>query len=130
MNEHGFVKAVHRQLPPWIKVWKICDDYQGGVPDALYFGQNGKLLFVEHKYVKLPKRKTTVINLDLSSLQKEWYSEMDSRRIPEIVLVGCEGGGVWVESLTEVYTGIVMKEFVNRRVSINELSGRITNRLS
>ena len=58
MNEHTFIKAFHKKLDPRIRVWKIYDPYQGGVPDALLFGCAGQMLFVEYKYKKhCPKKK-------------------------------------------------------------------------
>jgi hypothetical protein len=58
VNEHSFIKSFHKKLDPSIKIWKIYDPYQGGVPDALLFGCAGQMLFVEYKYVKaLPKKK-------------------------------------------------------------------------
>ena len=76
MNEHSFIKSIHRHLHPDIHSWKIHDTYTGGVPDAMYSGPKG-LLFVEYKYVKsLPKRDTTSIKHSLSALQLQWLERM------------------------------------------------------
>ena len=74
MNEHGFVRSVHRQLSPDVFVWKINDKYAGGVPDAFYAGP-ARCLFIEYKYVKLPKRDTTLVKTSLSEQQKLWLQE-------------------------------------------------------
>lgn len=76
MNEHSFVKAIHRKLSPDVYKWKIHDTYTGGVPDAMYAGPAG-VLFVEYKYVKqLPKRNDTIIRHSLSKLQADWLNRM------------------------------------------------------
>lgn len=76
MNEHSFVKAIHRKLSPDVYKWKIHDTYTGGVPDAMYAGPSG-VLFVEYKYVKqLPKRDSTIIRHSLSKLQIDWLERM------------------------------------------------------
>ncbi len=76
MNEHGFIKSIHRYLHPNVHSWKIHDTYTGGVPDAMYSGPAG-ILFVEYKYVKtLPKRVTTPIKHSLSALQLQWLERM------------------------------------------------------
>lgn len=76
MNEHGFIKSIHRYLHPDVHSWKIHDTYTGGVPDAMYSGPAG-VLFVEYKYLKtLPKRNTTILKTSLSPLQIQWLNRM------------------------------------------------------
>lgn len=76
MNEHSFIRSIHRHLHPDVHSWKIHDTYTGGVPDAMYSGPKG-LLFVEYKYVKsLPKKDTTSIKHSLSALQLQWLERM------------------------------------------------------
>jgi len=77
MNEHSFVKSIHRYLHPDVYKWKIHDTFTGGVPDAMYVGPKG-LLFVEYKYVKeLPKRDTTSLPHSLSPLQAQWLERIN-----------------------------------------------------
>ena len=94
MNEHSFVKAVHRKLPPEVYKWKIHDTYTGGVPDAMYPGPAGTL-FVEYKYIqKLPKRATTEVKLGLSSLQIAWLDRMCDYNIVVAVIIGSKVGSL------------------------------------
>ena len=94
MNEHGFVKAVHRKLPPSVYKWKIHDTYTGGVPDAMYAGPAGAL-FVEYKYIpKLPSREDTIIKTGLSPLQIAWLERMCSYKILVAVIIGSNLGGL------------------------------------
>lgn len=89
MNEHGFIKAVHRHLSPEVYRWKIHDTYTGGVPDAFYMGPAGSL-WVEYKYVKLPKRDTTIVTFGLSILQRSWLTRAQSYGQLVAVIVGFE----------------------------------------
>ena len=76
MNEHSFIKSIHRYLHPDVHSWKIHDTYTGGVPDAMYSGPAG-ILFVEYKYIKtLPKKDTTPLRHSLSALQLQWLERM------------------------------------------------------
>ena len=76
MNEHSFIRSIHRYLHPDIHSWKIHDTYTGGVPDAMYSGPAG-ILFVEYKYIKaLPKKETTTLKHSLSALQLQWLERM------------------------------------------------------
>lgn len=93
MNEHGFVKSVHRQLSPDIFVWKINDTYAGGVPDAFYAGP-ARCLFVEYKYVKLPKRSNTLVKTTLSEQQKLWINRMHNLSHAVAVVIGSDKGCV------------------------------------
>ena len=114
MNEHKYVRAVHRQLKkftdPSVKIWKINDNFQGGVPDAHYMGARGKHIWVEYKWVNLPKRQTTIIkgkhfketqnSTDLSPLQIEWLSEAYERGQDVFVVVGSDCGALMLDGHT------------------------------
>lgn len=94
MNEHSFVKAVHRKLPPEVYKWKIHDTYTGGVPDAMYAGPAG-LLFVEYKYLKkLPKKPTTPIKTGLSELQISWLERMLLYNVLVVAIIGSPSGAI------------------------------------
>ena len=109
MNEHGFIRAVHRKLPDNIYRWKIHDTYAGGVPDAFYAGP-ARCLFVEYKYLPtLPKRKTTTIKTSLSPNQKHWLDRMLSLDQFVAVVIGSPAAsiilinGAWHSDIT-LYT--------------------------
>ena len=111
MNEHTFIKAFHKKLDPRIRVWKIYDPYQGGVPDALLFGCAGQMLFVEYKYKKaLPKKETTNIRPALSAQQSEWLKEKTARGIPILVVLGTQDGVVLFRAPNEWDEGVIKKE--------------------
>lgn len=94
MNEHGYIRSVHRHIPKEIYCWKINDNYEGGVADAFYSGEGG-VLFCEYKYMPtLPKRKTTIVTPKLSPAQLLWLKGRYSQQIPTIVVLGTPAGGV------------------------------------
>ena len=94
MNEHSFIKAVHRKLPSDVYRWKIHDTYTGGVPDTWYAGPAGTL-FVEYKYIQnLPKRPTTEVKSGLSALQIAWLDRMWDYKVVVAVIIGSKVGSL------------------------------------
>ena len=109
MNEHGFIKSVHRSLPTSLYAWKINDKFAGGVPDAFYAGPAGNL-FVEYKFMKsLPKRDNTELRLGLSPQQVLWLNKYHDMNHKVAVIVGCENTALiltnksWTKPLTRSY---------------------------
>ena len=80
---------MHRHLSPEIYRWKIHDTHTGGVPDAYYCGP-GDSLWIEYKYIKLPKRASTLVQLNLSELQKIWLTRAYEWRQSVAIVVGYE----------------------------------------
>lgn len=87
MNEHGFIRQVHKHLSPQIIKWKVNDRYTGGVPDAVYIGPK-KIIFVEYKYLKtMPKRLTKV---KITKLQEQWINQVNRLGHTYLLVVGCD----------------------------------------
>ena len=111
MNEHSFVKSFHKRLHDDIKIWKIYDPYQGGVPDAMLFGRNGLACFCEYKYVRsLPKRGTTIIKPALSAQQSLWLNDKIYRGLLARVILGSEDGVVIFRTSCEWDKGLTRQE--------------------
>lgn len=124
MNEHSFVKAVHRKLPPEVYKWKIHDTYTGGVPDAMYAGPAG-LLFVEYKYLKkLPKKPTTPIKTGLSELQISWLERMLLYNVLVVAIIGSPSGAV---VLTEDFRRTLTLSNFDATLSVGECADRIVD---
>lgn len=124
MNEHGFIKAVHRHLSPEVYRWKIHDTYTGGVPDAFYCGPAGSL-WVEYKYIKLPKRKTTNVTFGLSELQQIWLTKIATYGQTTVLALG------WKQSAQVFYGPHIPKtatqdELVHDALQFKELAALIT----
>ena len=94
MNEHSFIKAIHRKLPKDIYRWKVSDRFTGGVPDCYYEGSKGAL-WIEYKYLKsLPKRTTTPINPGVSKLQLAWLERAERNGVNAMLAAGYPCGSI------------------------------------
>lgn len=93
MNEHSFIRSIHRKLPKEIFTWKINDNYAGGVADAYYSGFKDDV-WIEYKYVTLPKKDTSKIKLGLSPLQIHWLKEQYARGRNVAVVIGSPEGNI------------------------------------
>ncbi len=121
MNEHGFVRAVHRQISDSVFRWKINDTYAGGVPDAFYAGP-ACCLFVEYKYVKeLPKRDSTFVKTTLSEPQKLWLDRMFSLDKRVAVVIGSPLGSVVLINKRWNYP-LTKTQFIKRTLSNKEIA--------
>jgi hypothetical protein len=121
MNEYGFIKSVHRYLPPELFKWKIHDTFAGGVPDAFYAGPSG-ILFAEYKYVKqVPKRDSSVLKTSLSVQQKLWLDRMVDFNQRAVVIIGCEELAIVIHN-KEWNAPLFKSEYVKRAVSRKEVA--------
>lgn len=77
-------------------------------------------LWVEYKFIVLPKRDTTIIKPDLSALQLEWGKKRLEEGRNLRVIIGCKEGGVilmnrsWENDLTTEQ----FKDFLIPRLSV------------
>ena len=96
MIESEYTRAIHNKLPSTVKAWKINDNFEGGVPDALYHttlvapaGIIYSPLWVEYKLIKQrPKRPSTLIVPELTEQQKLWLSSVMGTGAGVRVIVG------------------------------------------
>lgn len=94
--ETTFTNGIHKYLPPgreepyWMKNNNI---YTAGIWDVWYSGAAADL-WVEYKFIVLPKRDTTVITFDLSELQLDWGRKRYAEGRNLAVIVGCKEGGI------------------------------------
>ena len=93
--ETTFYTSVHKHLPPPSELYreKMSNPYRAGGADFWYSG-NKRDLWVEWKFVVLPKRDDTPIRIDLSPLQREWLRRRHEEGRNVAVIVGCKEGGV------------------------------------
>jgi hypothetical protein len=78
---------------------KNHNQYNGGIPDVWYSGPAGDV-WIEYKFVVLPKRDTSPVAINLSELQKNWLMSRNSEGRTVGVIVGCKEGGVWMPGIT------------------------------
>ena len=98
---------------------KTHNPFIGGVPDCWYSGPRGDM-WVEYKFIVLPKRDSTIIKADLSELQKEWLTgrTREGRRCR--VIIGCKEGGVILEDWTKEIRTSEFKSLLQTRKEIAE----------
>ena len=109
MNEHSFIKSIHRSLHNSVCKWKIHDTYTGGVPDAFYMGPAGSL-WVEYKYIKqLPIRDKTNLKTSLNLLQIEWLNNLYDYNHKACLIIGVENTAIiledkmWLENISKQF---------------------------
>lgn len=105
--ETTFYTSVHRHLPSIDRLHreKMANPYRGGTADHWYSG-NGGDLWVEWKFIIIPKRDDTMIDLcggkkpPLSALQQDWLTGRYNEGRNVVVIVGAKEGGVIYEFRT------------------------------
>lgn len=130
MDEHSFVRALHRRLPrPDIYAWKINDKFAGGVPDAMYEGAKG-LLWVEYKYIKAyPKRGTTLMRTSLSPLQVQWLTRAHSRNQQVALVIGCEKDAVILDCPGSWHRDLSAEDFLHKARPYEEVMDYIKTKV-
>ena len=120
MNEHSFIKAIHRKLPKDIYCWKVSDRFTGGVPDCYYEGSKGAL-WIEYKYLKsLPKRTTTPINPGVSKLQLAWLERAERNGVNTILAAGYPCGSISRVVILPPDRSLTCDFYKDNGLSINE----------
>jgi len=127
--ETTFYQSVHRHLPRDLYAVKMNNPYVGGIPDCWYSGTKDDL-WVEYKFLVLPKRDTTLIDLDVSALQAQWLGcrFLEGRNVA--VIVGCKEGGVYMRPVSweQKWTAEAFKAALQSRVELANEIVRVTMR--
>ena len=110
-SENTFIASVHRHLPASLYRMKNHNQYNGGIADVWYSGK--KDLWIEYKFIAVPKRPGTIIDLInkppkgdsvISTLQQQWLHDRHSEGRNVGVIVGSKEGGVWFPGIKWVRT--------------------------
>lgn len=102
--ENTFIGSVHKHLAPAVYHMKNHNEYIGGVADVWYDGPV-RDLWVEYKFIAVPKRDDTVIDLvggkkpTMSKLQQDWLADRYRHGRNVAVIVGCKDGGALLRDL-------------------------------
>lgn len=118
--ENTFIASIHRLLPTDVYRQKNHNPYNSGIPDCWYSGGGGDL-WIEYKYVELPKRDATVIPVNLSDLQQAWLQRRHAEGRNVGVIVGCSRGGVWFPGVDWTHA-ITNSEFCFRLLPRQQLA--------
>lgn len=139
-SENKFMDAVHKQLPAdAIYKMKITPAFSSGEFDTFYEG-HARDLFVEYKFLELPKRYDTMIHFDkmLSPKQVQWGNRRYSRtsasdRVAPHLAVGCRDNdryyGIFIQYTPDM-APINTKTFKDNLLSAKEIANRILSLVS
>lgn len=123
--ENVFIDSVHRYLPVELYRVKMHNEYHAGIADVWYDSKSD--MWVEYKFLVLPVRDTTVIDLTggknppLTPLQQEWLTARHHNGRKVGVIVGSKDGGVWFPGTTWKQP-LTAGEFRLRLISRKELA--------
>ena len=121
--ENTFIASVHKFLPRELYRQKNHNQFNGGIADVWYSGDKADL-WVEYKFVVLPKRDLTVVPINLEPLQRAWLTSRHAEGRNVGVIVGCKEGGVWFSGITGCGAGLPASSFralLNTRKELAEL---------
>ena len=128
--ETVFINSVHCHLAlDAVYKMKNHNEYVGGVFDCWYSGkgEGSTDLWVEYKFVVLPKRDATLVVPDLSSLQTEWGTDRANEGRNVAVIVGCKEGGVYLPP--SYWAPLPASEFRRRILTRKALAALITEKV-
>lgn len=103
--ENVFIASIHRHLPVDLYSMKTHNPYISGPADVWYSGRKADL-WVEYKFIVMPKHDGTVIDLTggkspaITDIQQDWLIARHNEGRSVGVIVGCKEGGVWFPGLT------------------------------
>lgn len=99
--ETRYIRSIHQKLGKSVYSMKNHNPYVGGIADCWYSGDLADL-WVEYKFMELPKRDSTVVDFRdttkrycLSKLQQEWLRGRWEEGRQVGVIIGTPAGGIW-----------------------------------
>ncbi len=107
--ENSWRTGCYKYLPASVYHEKMHNPYRGGTPDD-WFSGSATDLWAEVKFVVMPKRDTTMVVPNLSSLQLEWLTERSKQGRNCWVIVGCKEGGVILRE-PRLWLGVTAADF-------------------
>ena len=134
--ETTFYTSVHTHLPPESVLHreKMANPYRGGTFDHWYDGPKADL-WIEWKFIEVPKRPGTIIDLvtprgkkmesPLSALQQDWGRRRYFNGRDVWVVVGCKDGGVIFTNPLEWKAKITAGEFRDSLLTRKQIADRI-----
>lgn len=117
--ETTFYTSVHKHLPTELYRMKTHNPFVGGVPDVWYSGPRGDM-WVEYKFIVLPKRDDTLIKIGLSELQKDWITGRNEEGRCCRIIIGCKEGGVMLEDWAKDISTRTFKSLLVSRKKLAE----------
>lgn len=119
--ETTFIASVHKHIPNDVYRMKNNNPYIGGIADCWYSGRKTDL-WIEYKFVVVPKKAD--IHINLSTLQLQWLRGRYEEGRNVAVIVGCKDGGTLLTNLSWERS-IPLEKFQRDLVARKELAAVI-----
>lgn len=123
--ENQFIAGVHKYLDPKVYHMKNHNAYNGGIFDVWYSAKPFDL-WVEYKFIEIPKRPKTSIMPDLSALQLEWGKARKEEGRNCWVIIGAKEGGVVLRDQAMWDAAITAEAFRSALLTRKEIAQLIT----
>ena len=128
--ENTFIASVHKYLPPMDAFYRMKNHnlYNGGIADVWY--SNVVDLWIEYKFVTIPKRADTIIDLragkqpSISALQVEWLTRRKAEGRNVWIVAGSKEGGV-IDMALSLFRPIGAAAFRGQLLSRSEIANQI-----
>ena len=122
-QETTFYRSILKHLPSSLYRLKMYNPFVAGPADHWVSGPTADV-WIEWKWLTVPKRPATRVTLGLTGPQSTWLEERSNEGRNVIVIAGCKAGGViFTERSWEV--PITQKEFVKRLVDRKSIAAWI-----
>lgn len=133
--ENTWVTGMHKHLPSVDSLHreKMSNPYRSGTADWWY--DDVRDLWVEYKFITVPKRLTTEISLVaganpmLSVLQQDWLASRARNGRSVWVIVGCSEGGVIYRRPSEWEATYTAAQFTTQVLSRQGVAAEILRHL-
>jgi hypothetical protein len=102
--------------------------YRGGTPD--YFYELHRQLWVEYKFIEVPKRAGTIIHPNLSALQLTWLKRNHANGHGPLVVVGSRQGGIVLRDPRNWTDGFSAGAFVRSVLTKQVIASQILKAVS
>ena len=131
--ENTFIASVHKHMPPIDDLYhmKNHNQYNSGIADCWYSGKQD--LWIEWKFIVVPKRDDTMIDLHagkkpaMASLQKEWLRARYTEGRNVWVGIGSKNGGILFDQPLDWERPFTTAAFCHEIMTRAELATEITN---
>lgn len=117
---------MHRHLDAGVYHMKNNNQFIAGIPDVWYSGR-ARDIWVEYKFIVVPKRDSTIITPDLSQLQKKWLRDRRSEGRDVAVAVGCKDGAVFFNEPVLWEGGLTTAAFRAAMISRRSLAQHLSD---